>query len=205
MKYILRTSLVLFAIVVVSIQAMGQLSFSVDIKHASCPNTTDAEIAITITNGQTGNIIVQWENPITLKNDYVVVKGSSAIVKFPADGENNQPLSVGELIVTVVDVTNVKKIDSQTSKIEILQPKASEFSVKHPTNGLSNGEISITPIHNDDVYSYKYSIDNGENFQDSPVFINLRPIAYTLNTLITSDKTTCSLSNIVELKSEEAR
>jgi len=202
MKYIISTPLIIFAIVIFSIEAMGQLSFDVEVKHASCPNKTDAEIAISITNGQAGNIVVQWENLATLDSDYMVVKGPLAKVKFPVDGEKKQPLSVGEIVVTVIDVSDAKNIDSQVVTTKVFEPKAIEFSVKRAINGLDNGEIHITTTDSEGIYNYKYSIDDGETFQQGSTFKHLKAKPYILKTIITTHNTTCSLKNSVEIKTE---
>ena len=179
--------------------AMAQLNFNTHITHVTCHSGNDATISVDITSGQKGNLIVQWENDLTKESDLVVVKGAPSVVKFPNDGQKRLPISGGEYVITVVDASDVKSIDSKTTTLNVNEPASIEINVVNPTKGAANGEIRVRVINPDNFYAYQFSIDNGENYQASPIFKNLTAQTYTLTVTITSDNTNCQKSYSVDL------
>jgi hypothetical protein len=202
MKELLRKTILFSIMLYASFGVMAQLAFETSVKHTSCEAGTDAQIIIDIISGRSGNIIVQWENNATKDNDIVVVKGAPSVVTFPVDGQKQQPIPSGEYVITVVDASDVKSIDSKSSNVDVKQPSAIEIDVQNPTNGIANGEIRVKTVNPDDFYSYSYSLDNGENFQEAPIFKNLIAKTYKLIVTITSENTTCSQTYSVEVKPE---
>jgi hypothetical protein len=202
MKELLRKTILFGIMLYASFGVMAQLAFETSVKHTSCEAGTDAQIIIDIIAGRSGNIIVQWENNATKENDIVVVKGAPSAITFPVDGQKQLPISAGEYVITVVDASDVKNIDSKTSSINIKQPGSVEVNVVNQEKGIANGEIRVKTVNPDDFYSYSYSLDNGENFQEAPIFKNLIAKTYKLIVTITSEKTTCSQTYSVEVKPE---
>lgn len=200
MKKTIRKIMLASILVVASGIAMAQLNFTTRTIHVSCPTGSDATITVDVTSGNKGNIIVQWENTLTNESDLVVVKGAPAVVKFPNDGQKQLPISAGEYVITVVDASDVKNIDSKTSTINIKQPGSVDFVVYNPDEGLANGKIRVKVINPDDFYTYQFSIDNITTFQTDPTFKNLAAQSYVITVKVTSGNTSCLKSYSVDLK-----